>query len=88
MTEDNDLHAVDSAAFARDVGASSRAIQVAQPGTSSWDAELQAIRASGAIPWYDIEALEEPDTSASEHLVWFKDGLVLRQLRAGGLAIR
>jgi hypothetical protein len=56
---------------------------VAQPGTSSWDAELQAIRASGAIPWYDIEALEEPDTLASEHLVWFKDGFVLKATAGG-----
>lgn len=87
MTKHGGLYASDSTAFAqaiaRDVGASSRAIQVAQPDTSSRDAELQAIRASGEIPWYDIEALEEPDTSASEHLVWFKDGFVLKATAGG-----
>lgn len=51
---------------ARDVGASSRAIQAAQRGTSSRDAELQAVRESSGIPWHDIGALEAPASVAAE----------------------
>jgi hypothetical protein len=36
--------------IARIVGASSRAIQAAQPSTSAWDAEVQAIRDEKSIP--------------------------------------
>ena len=62
--------------IARLVGASSRAIQAAQPGTSAWNAEEQAIRESSSIPWYDIGALEAPATIASEHRLCFQDGMV------------
>ena len=51
--------------IARDLGASSRAIQKAQPSAPSRDAELQAVRESASIPWYDIGALEAPATVAS-----------------------
>lgn len=69
--------------IARIVGASSRAIQAAQPGTSTWDAEEQAIRESSSIPWYDIGALEAPATIASEHFVWFQDGMVFKATAYG-----
>jgi len=69
--------------IARIVGASSRSIQAAQPGTSTWDAEEQAIRASSSIPWYDIGALEAPATIASEHFVWFQDGMVFKATAYG-----
>jgi hypothetical protein len=45
----------------RDLGAGRGAVQAAQASSSSGDARLQAIRDSGSIPWYDIEALEAPD---------------------------
>jgi hypothetical protein len=69
--------------IARIVGASSRAIQAAQPGTSAWNAEEQAIRESSSIPWYDIGALEAPATIASEHFVWFQDGMVFKATAYG-----
>jgi hypothetical protein len=65
------------------VGASSRAIQAAQPGTSAWNAEEQAIRECSSIPRYDIGALETPATISSEHLVWFQDGMVLKATAYG-----
>ncbi len=69
---------------ARDVGASSRAIQAAQPVTSARDAELQAIRSSDAIPWIRLESLSAPDTVASEHLIWFKGDQVIKAMRIKG----
>jgi len=69
--------------IARDLGASSRAIQEAQPGTSSGDAELQAIRDAGSIPWEDIGAFGKPDTVASEHQIWFKEGKVFKATAYG-----
>jgi hypothetical protein len=69
--------------IARDLGASSRSIQEAQPGTSSRDAELQAIRESASIPWYDLGALEAPATVASEHQIWFKEGKVFKATAYG-----
>ena len=65
------------------MGAGSRSIQAAQPCTSTWDAEEQAIRESSSIPWYDIGALEAPATVASEHLVWFQDGMVFKATAYG-----
>ncbi|MEI8293545.1 MAG: hypothetical protein WCG66_06050 [bacterium] len=41
--------------IARDAGASSRAIQAAQPGASAWDAERQAICDEKSMPWYILE---------------------------------
>ena len=73
----------ESQKIARDLGASSRAIQEAQPGTSSRDAELQAIRDAGSIPWEDIEAFGKPDTVASEHQIWFKEGKVFKATAYG-----
>jgi hypothetical protein len=69
--------------IARDLGASSRAIQEAQPGTSARDAELQAIRDSESIPWYDIGAFGQPDTVASEHQIWFDEGQVYKATAYG-----
>lgn len=69
--------------IARDLGASSRAIQEAQPGTSARDAEIQAIRDSESIPWYDIGAFGEPDTVASEHQIWFDEGQVYKATAYG-----
>jgi hypothetical protein len=69
--------------IARDLGASSRAIQEAQPGTSSRDADLKAVRESASIPWYDIGALEAPATVASEHQIWFKEGKVFKATAYG-----
>jgi hypothetical protein len=69
--------------IARDEGASRRAIQAAQPGTSSWNAEVQAIRECPSIPWHDIGALEAPATIASEHLVWFQAGMVFKATAYG-----
>jgi len=69
--------------IARDLGASSRAIQKAQPSAPSRDAELQAIRESASIPWYDIGALETPATVASEHQIWFKEGKVFKATAYG-----
>ena len=65
------------------MGAGSRSIQAAQPCTSTWDAEKQAIRESSSIPWHDIGALEAPATVASEHLVWFQDGIVFKATAYG-----
>ena len=65
------------------MGASSRAIQAAQPGTSAWNAEERAIRESSSIPWYDIGALKAPATIASEHFVWFQDGMVFKATAYG-----
>jgi hypothetical protein len=62
----------------RIVGASSRAIQAAQPGTSTWDAEDQAIRDEKSIPSRNLGKFGPPDTIASEHLVWFLDGVVFK----------
>jgi len=69
--------------IARDLGASSRAIQKAQPSTSSRDAELKAIRDAGSIPWEDIGAFGKPDTVASEHQIWFKEGKVFKATAYG-----
>jgi hypothetical protein len=69
--------------IARLVGANTRSIQAAQPSTSTWDAEDQAIRESSSISWYDIGALEAPATIASEHLVWFQDGMVIKATAYG-----
>jgi hypothetical protein len=69
--------------IARDLGASSRAIQKAQPSTSSRDAELKAIRDSESIPWYDIGAFGQPDTVASEHQIWFDEGQVYKATAYG-----
>ena len=44
---------------------------------------MQAIRESSSIPWYDIGALEAPATIASEHLVWFQDGMVFKATAYG-----
>lgn len=65
------------------MGASCRAIQASQPGTSAWDAEEQAIRECSIIPWYDIRAFETPATIASEHLIWFQDGVVFKATAYG-----
>jgi hypothetical protein len=65
------------------VGASSRAIQAAQPGTSAWNAEEQAIRDEKSIPWRDLGRFGPPDTIASEHLVWFQDGMVFKATAYG-----
>lgn len=65
------------------MGAGSRSIQAAQPGTSAWDAEPKAIRDAGSIPWEDIGAFGKPDTVASEHLVWFQDGIVFKATAYG-----
>ena len=69
--------------IARDVGASSRAIQVAQPGTSSRDAEIEAIRRAAAIPWISLETFGEAHTVASEHQIWFKDDKVIKATAYG-----
>ena len=69
--------------IARDVGASSRAIQVAQPGTSSRDAEIEAIRRAAAIPWISLETFGEAHTVASEHQIWFKGDKVIKATAYG-----
>jgi hypothetical protein len=63
---------------ARDVGASSRTIQAAKPGTSAWNAEEQAIRDEKSIPWRNLGKFGPLDAVASEHLVWFQDGMVFK----------
>jgi hypothetical protein len=69
--------------IARIVGASSRAIQAAQPGTSAWNAEEQAIRDEKSIPWRNLGKFGPPDTIASEHFVWFQDGMVFKATAYG-----
>jgi hypothetical protein len=69
--------------IARDVGASSRAIRMAQPERSAWDSEVEAIRKSNAIPWYSIESLGAPDKVESEHQIWFHDNEVVKATAYG-----
>jgi hypothetical protein len=69
--------------IARIVGASSRSIQAAQPSTSSWNAEEQTIRDEKSIPWRNLGKFGPPDTIASEHLVWFQDGVVFKATAYG-----
>ena len=57
--------------IARDIAASSQAIQNSQSGTSEIAGQILAIERADGIPWQDVESLGRPDTEASEHLIWF-----------------
>src|SRR5471032_3013329 len=57
--------------IAHDIRASAEAIRAAQPGTSLWAAQADAIRRSVEIPQVDLRSLGCPETEASEHFVWY-----------------
>ena len=57
--------------IARDIAASSQAIQNSQSGASEIAGQILAIERADGIPWQDVECLGRPDTEASEHLIWF-----------------
>jgi len=75
--------ATEPAKIASDVGAGSRAIQASQPGTSAWDAQIEAIRRNDEIPGIDIAKYESPDTVASEHQIWFSGDKVIKATAYG-----
>ena len=71
--------------IARDIAASSQAIQNSQSGTSEIAGQILAIERADGIPWQDVESLGRPDTEASEHLIWFSpsEGKVFKSTAYG-----